>query len=477
MDSLDICRSLFQSLKSSNVRYCHWKSNSHLEKALMGRTDLDILIAEQDKLKFKENINKLHFKKILSPPQKQFPDLEDYLGFDDKTGTLIHLHVHYKLILGEQYIKNHHLPLEEWMLDNLMINDYVHIPLPEIELILLVIRSNFKIESLELIKTFIKNIFGQIYIPYPKNIEIEFDELIRESKKEKIGELLKSSQLPLVEELIYDFLEKFRKRELNFTDILKIKKEIRQGLKKYQRDKSFGAKGRYFFLKALNTFYSLNLLHSPNKTLPGKGKIISIVGADGSGKSTLSKEITEWLSWKLETDKLYYGIPKNAYVRFVDLAVRGANKFRLYSLARLLDSYMWLHVAMVRYKVYKKSSKLAEKGNVVIIDRFPLVQFRKMEVPMDGPRLDPAKGFWYKLFSEKELACYDRIKLPDCIIVLQASVTELRKRKSDLDITSHSMKADAVNNLKQSPVLSLVDANNSYSEVELAIKKVIWDII
>ena len=44
------------------------------------------------------------------------PGMESFLGFDPTTGTLLHLDVHYRLVLGEQLIKNHHLPVEDWLL-------------------------------------------------------------------------------------------------------------------------------------------------------------------------------------------------------------------------------------------------------------------------------------------------------------------------------------------------------------------------
>ena len=39
---------LFNALDTGGVLYCHWKSNEHLIEGLIGKTDLDILVAVQD---------------------------------------------------------------------------------------------------------------------------------------------------------------------------------------------------------------------------------------------------------------------------------------------------------------------------------------------------------------------------------------------------------------------------------------------
>ena len=44
MNKLKLAASLFVDLADKDVRYVHWKSNEHLDAALRGETDLDLLI-------------------------------------------------------------------------------------------------------------------------------------------------------------------------------------------------------------------------------------------------------------------------------------------------------------------------------------------------------------------------------------------------------------------------------------------------
>ena len=83
------------ALKKAKVGFALWKSNSHIEDAISGRTDLDLLINRKDAIKFKNVLFDLRAIKILSQPWASYPNLEDWLVFDMPTGKLLHLHVHY----------------------------------------------------------------------------------------------------------------------------------------------------------------------------------------------------------------------------------------------------------------------------------------------------------------------------------------------------------------------------------------------
>ncbi|HEX2141514.1 MAG TPA: hypothetical protein VHK28_04450 [Candidatus Limnocylindria bacterium] len=102
---------LFDVLEERAVRYCLWKSTTTLDVALAGRTDLDLLVHRSDAVALDAVARDLGFKPFLSHESRRFPGVEDLLGYDDESGRLVHLHVYYQLVLGQQYVKNHHLPL------------------------------------------------------------------------------------------------------------------------------------------------------------------------------------------------------------------------------------------------------------------------------------------------------------------------------------------------------------------------------
>jgi thymidylate kinase len=474
---LEINKIFFEHLNTLNVRYCHWKSNEHLDRALAGKTDLDVLVHQSDKIVFEKALQKFQFKKVLSPPDKQFPHLEDYLGFDYTSGAFTHLHVHYQLILGQKYIKNHHLPIEDLVFNNLITKDNVFIPCPELELILLVIRAHMKVDLLSLAKHAVKDLTPQRYTALPSDIENELNTLATNRDSNKLNLLLSQSKLPIPEDFIDKFINRLLDGKLRFYHLYIGHLKILHALKEFRRNKS-----SIIYIKYLKHFSAeLPLIRSlritKRKTLPGSGRIISIVGADGSGKSTLVNDIAEWLSWKLFVKRYYYGIPKNIISNAAYFFIRNFNRVRLTIFADIVEGLYWLYVARVRRSISISSKKDSRDGKVIITDRYPLNHFRTMPEPMDGPRLRNNTTFIGRFFSEREAKMYDEIETPDRIIVLQADIDELRKRKADLSLDTHKLKAAFVNSLQESDTIVLVDANKPYEEVLLQAKRLIWDIL
>ena len=472
---LNICKSFFSFLNSSGIRYCHWKSNSHLDKAVIGETDLDILVHSDDRKLFELGCRKYDIKKILSPPQKQFPDIEDYLGFDYETGRLIHLHVHYSLILGQKYIKNHHLPIEDIFFQNLIFKDGIAIPAPELELILLIIRAHLKLDYISLIKHGVRDLQGKYYCPFPHDIEKEMFLLISSINLTKFKQILSDCKLPIQEFLFTDFIKKFSEKKYKSHNAFKIKKEILFSLKEFQRKKDFFLSFKYLYLCFNNSKLIRKIKKTKKKRMIGRGRIFSLVGADGSGKSTLLQELADWLSWKLSVQTYYYGIPTKNVINLLDFFIRACYRFKMSSIAMLIENLLWVIIARYRFKVFMASQEDVEQGAIILTDRFPLRQFHGMEMPMDGPRIRQCSNLLSSYLSHKEMNYYNKIKVPDRVFVLQVSIDELRRRKTDLDLETHKIKAMYVNALKANSYISLIDGNKRYNDVCLMLKRKIWN--
>lgn len=468
---LDICKAFFEHLNSTGVQYCHWKSNINLDKSLSGKTDLDILVARSSQQEFNNAIHLFGIKKILSPPSKQFPDLEDYIGFDCDTGALIHLHVHYALVLGEKFIKNHRLPLESLFFQNLIKSSQgLWIPCPELELIILVLRAHMKTDLVSLVKHQIKDLLGQNYIPFPDNIKDEFEELINNSDLDKARSIFLQSGLPLSEDVIFGFIHELSKGDLSALSVVRRKVQILRLLRGYQRHCSLVAYVKYFVQFVLRLPLVSRFISQKKKTILGGGKVFAVVGADGAGKSTLVQDLDAWLSWKIYVKRIYHGIPKSPLIHSLFWIAQKLERLSLRTLAKQLNALLWVYIARKRFENSVKAHQLAADGIVVLSDRFPLKEFHEMQNPMDGPRLMGSASH----FSLKESMWYQRIEYPHCVFVLKVAFDELRKRKSDLPLKTHMLKAQAVNNISEREGIVLIDANRSYEEVLLHLKRLIW---
>jgi hypothetical protein len=474
---LDLCYRFFEYLNLQKIRYCHWKSNGHLNEALNGKTDLDILVHRDDKEKFAKAIEAFPIKRIITPRMKRFPCLEDYLGFDEKTGCLIHLHVHYKLVLGQKFIKNHHLPIEEIIFHHLTKPNTLFLPCPEAELLILTIRAHMKVGVVDLVKQLINDLINRPATPFPRQIEEEFDNLISHSDFRKMVNILLQFKLPLPEKLFTNFITDFTKRKLRFSTIVKNIRMIFSSLQGFKRQNSMIVYVKYFYryfssLPLIRKFFKESLF-----TVTGTGKTFSVVGADGSGKSTLIEDLEKWLSWRLSVVTYYHGIPKTVLKNFIPFIIRQLNKLRLGVISLLIEGLYMIYLAKRRYEISLLSKKDNLAGKIVLTDRFPLKEFNKMLEPMDGPQLFKNTSIVNSFFSKIELNYYDKVMYPDRIFILQADINELRKRKKDLPFDYHKMKADAVNTVEADTHNFLVDANRPYSDVLLDLKKNIWKLI
>ena len=474
---LTLCRHLFDELNRQGLRYCHWKSNVRLTEATEGKTDLDLLVHDDDADAFVEVLRHFDIKQVLSPYEKRFDGIDDYLGFDDRPGTLIHLHVHYRLILGQRYLKNHHLPVEQVYFDHLTMNDGVSVPCPELELVVLIIRAHMKIDGVSLLKHAIKGLSDHRYTAFPADIEQEFDQLIGRIDEAKLRVVFDRLALPLQLDLFLDFITRFAARRLLWRDLLRFQQQLFLGLRDYKRSQKMR-----IYLVYMSRIFRYSRIGRPfvrteKKRLIDEGRIVALVGADGSGKSTLAAELHRWLGWKLQVRSLYLGIPKKRWVEALSFLIRGTIKIGLSPIAHFFEDLLWLLVARCRFAVWRRSIVERSRRGVVLFDRFPLRSFFDMPEPMDGPRLgtrsiSSAFSTWA---ARHERSDYEHLTPPDLVVVLRASVDCLRTRKTDIDMERHRMKADAVNAVPRADGVVLVDAEQPYAQVLLAVKRAVWN--
>ena len=154
--TLRLIDALLEGLAANRIQYVHWKSNEHLEPALRGETDLDLLVLGEHRDPFEKVLTGLSFVPLASAPARRIPGTASYLGFDPTTGALVHLDVQYRLVLGEQLLKNHHLPVEDWLLDDPSNLGGVRVPKPEQEMLLLYVRAMLKTTNRQLLAARVK---------------------------------------------------------------------------------------------------------------------------------------------------------------------------------------------------------------------------------------------------------------------------------------------------------------------------------
>jgi hypothetical protein len=499
---LNIALTLFRELNRLDVRYCHWKSTYRLFEGMNGQTDLDILVDPNQYEIFIYLLRSLGFKRMLSKKSQKFPGLDDYLGFDQSTGRLIHLHVHYQLILGEQFVKNYHLPIEDIFFDNFVYHSNVKIPIPELELIILILRTLLKYRDRDIIKDLLK--IGTS-TGVPKDILDEFNFLLEKINIEQII-LVRESYFQFISlELVDKFINLFRKSPRDGWRLYKFRTQIRRELKPFQRKSRRNIWFDYHrasFRKNRVVRYFVNLFNKSLKTKKKMNKlnlVFAFIGPDGSGKTTIVRSVREWLSWRLEVQSYYMGssepsirtmILKRLFKIFRFWVVVWGHFFgsksifkRLFNIpSQLFNCLRFISEALDRYGRYSKGKSSSEGGVIVLYDRFPLEAFRQYQPIMDGSqisyRYQGKHWFLTRILSEIEERIYQGISPANHIFILHVSPNLSKIRKPDHKLDMIELKKLAIEQISDDR-LNLIDIDSSIplEDMLLQVKSKIWDFL
>lgn len=478
---------LLYALNIAGIRYCHWKSNLRLEAGLNGRTDLDLLVDSTQQTRFQQILCQHQIKALHAAPGKDYPGIENYLGFDALSGSLFHLHVHYQLILGEQYVKNYHLPIEEQVFDSVCLPQGVLIPASAMELIILCLRALLKYRDRDVIK----DIFSIRTPGIPTDIAQEIDWLWQQTTAAEISETLRAINI-ISEEVIFDFLRTVQSGERDGWQLYRLRQQVRKALKPFQRYSRLQAASIYFL-----QLWRQRQGSPPRKmTLANGGRSLAFIGADGAGKSTMCQLITDWLRWKLDVQFYYLGSKQpSRRSQLLYLLFRAARRSQrtiagwlgeeslpckwLLKLRKYLRYSHHLSIGRDRLRRYEDSRVKAETA-VVIYDRYPLAAV------LDGPKiaLNGQATSVEQAFAAAEQKIYDQIDPPQYFLLLRVRPEVSLQRKPDHSRTAVTAKANYLAKFASelqanSDEIDLftIDANLPFAEVERQLKTAVWQVL
>jgi thymidylate kinase len=493
---------LLDELSRQRIRYCSWKSNEHLREALEGRTDLDLLVDRAHAGRFREILERHGLKPLVPPPRMAFPGMQHYLGMDPGSGRLFHLHVHELLVLGERYVKNHHLPIEREFLDSARPQDGVPVPSPELELGVLAARALLKYRARDVVKDVLKVRTPGLQGP----IRTELDWLLQRTTIERVGEALREARGVIPAPVACGFLEAYRRDPRSGLELLRLRTRLRSSLRARRRTGRLSATvdyGRTMWHRRRR--FRLRPAEVRMQPVTG-GLTVGIVGADGSGKSTIAAQVSEWIGWKLQVRSLYLGSkePSRAsdwsYLAFRALR-RGHRSAGTWPAGSVLsppiagarDVMLALHhlsIGRDRTRRYRVGVREAEGGKIVIFDRFPLTSLgadpdhRLLDGPQIRSLLPAPMGPLTRRLARAEERIYRVFGLPDRLVVLEVTPAVAIGRKPDHRPEVVAVKTRAVRELatvaqerRGALAVSLIDADRPLEEVLLDVRTRVWDAI
>jgi thymidylate kinase len=475
---------LCETLKMEKIDYCHWKSNAAIDRSASGDNDLDLLVSRSDAQRFTEILYRLGFKETQVINEEQLPGIRDYYGYDETATCLVHVHLHFQLVLGHDLTKNYHLPIERSYLASAVQGELFRVPALEFEFVIFVIRMVLKHSTPDSILMRHGNLSAS------ERYELEF--FLSQNNLEKSSAVLEQ-HLPFIDRGLFEACVKASQPGCSLL------KRIQAGQKLQSKLRSCARRPQVadLFLKLWRRLeqpilYRLHL-RSSKKRMASGGMLIAIIGGDGSGKTTAVNDLRQKLSEEFDVIKVHMGKPSWSWTTIIIRAIlKLGRSLGLYPFIKegtepSLDTnspsfpgYPWLIrevcTARDRYLDYMRARRFAANGGLVICDRFPLPQIKIM----DGPQVErvtcgiKTNGL-IKFLAAIEDRYYQQIMAPDLLIILRVDPEICVKRKTDETSDSVRSRGQEIWNLNWCGTPAhLIDASHSKSQVSSDVLNLVW---
>ncbi len=487
----------FHQLEEQGVAYCHFKSNQHLGEALSGETDVDLLVdknsADRCEIVLKQN----GFKRFVSQPWVTYPGIEDWIGYDEEQGKIVHIHLHYQLLSGLKFVKEQHLPWEQLLLKTAERHPLygVYVTNPHLELILLAVRISIKTSNWQLLKAYLGT------TPLPKNIIAEYEYLLEHADPRRVKDVAvrlfgRNDGMALCQWIM-------DKKLSEPTVIRAIRAMVKRHYREHQRYSGLNLYwvqlARFYKVAVSRLKRKLKLSGQKGKRPHKGGLIIALVGCDGSGKSTLSKALVETLSKKVDIQNVYLGsgdgrvslsvsVAKSLWALFKRLRGKsgekpkhGKREKKKYQAAwkNVADALFAVLVANDRYRKLKKARQDKLNGWLIVTDRYPQNQFPGLN---DGPYIELAGHEtwlerWAARLEQKRFERFRQLQ-PDLVIKLSISVEVAFARKPVYSPDDIRQKVEIVEKLSfPGAKVVTIDATQPLEQVKKQVTKVVWETL
>ena len=303
-DGLAVVRGLLDRWHAAQLRYCHWKSNEHVDAAVQGLTDLDVLVEPGCSDDLQRILAESGFRRFQATALTAYPAVEDYLALDEATGRLVHLHLHHRLTLGQKHLKGYRLPWEEEVLKTRRLDPQngIYVAAPEMELLLHLVRDALKLRLRSRLAMWLRR------TPPNGDFAREFAWLVERSDSDAVLALAVRLIGPQAEAPMRRLLESGARP----ADRSSFAAAVRPALSHFR---TFGRLAAALLMPVRELFWALGGLSRKRfhwalplrRVSPRGGAVVVFLGSDGAGKSTLCADTVAWLGQKLDVLPVYFG--------------------------------------------------------------------------------------------------------------------------------------------------------------------------
>lgn len=482
---------MIKALEAHQINYCHWKSNEHLNEALDGDTDMDVLFDPTQRVELEQVLDLCGLKRFRSAPLMQYNAIEDYIGFDKDTARIWHLHTHYRMTLGEKHLKGYTInPWTYLILNNRRKDDQgVYCSAYEDELVLLLVRMAMKLRWRD---------FGK---KIGKDDRVEYKWLVEHTKQEEVADRAK---LFIGEKATREIIRLLSGEALSKKGQLrKLHKLLLKELKLYTGYSCLGSRWMrhkrewHWLVGGFKRRMGINSHVANRRVSPNGGNVIAFLGCDGAGKSTTLAFVKKELNKKLDVCTVYFGsgdgnssllrkpmkmVAKKVGGKGVGHAVekeyaekkKVSLKSRCYSFAKIIWA---VTLANEKKTKIRQQTKARNNGLIVLTDRYPQTLYPGCS---DGPLLSKyeGKGLMGKIAAwEHRVYASAAMNPPDLTVKLIVPTEVAIERKPEMTAEEIDTKKSIVMGLNLSNNTLVVDTSRPFEETRAEIMEAIWSIL
>lgn len=492
-----LIRTLIDQFNQAGVSYCHWKSNIDLAKSVEGELDIDLLISVLSLARATEILAQLGFKAAAPRWGANPTGIFHYYGYDPQLDEFVHLHLFTHVITGESFLKSHLFPFAEMMLKDTYQVDGINVTSKDAELVLFVLRMYIKygsfLDALRVLRS-------------EKKTQEEAKWLRAGSDMRKVVSLLGEYGPVISERLFVDCLNALLDRA-SFAQKWLLSLKVRSKLRIYRKYSVLGSLLGHLQLLT-------GMLHKKirkqkgSKVLLSGGAIISIVGADATGKSTLVSETSRWLRKNFVLTSVHAGKPPSTLLTTPinillglqrrlggrSKSISAKNRIEFFasdskpaakaerSIGSLIYAVRAVSLAWDRRALLLNARRAAANGEIIVCDRYPT----RLIGMMDSPRLEsnPAQKGWipavYNWLARMEQNIYRQIPPPAIVLRLKVSLEIAKQRNASREVIDDEIYLQSRHQLSEEwsmegiRALQDIDTDPPLAETILAVKDAIW---